>query len=196
MTADPETLADTKTRIVGQAKGLFAARGYRGVSVREIAEACGLGKATLYHHFRDKRELYLAVLDSEADQLVRVLGTAAQQGSTCRERITSIATAYFRLQNEQRHVILLILRDVGGLEREIGELVARRGQEMLRPIRAVIEAGMASGELRPVDSRLAGLALLSMLHVLITRQLLISDAEVGEAEVHHMVDLFMEGAAA
>lgn len=196
MRADPEILADTKTMIVRQAKGLFAARGYRGVSVREIAEACGLGKATLYHHFRDKRELYLEVLDSDADQLVRVLGTAARQGSTSRERITNIATAYFRLQNEQRHVILLILRDVGGLEQEIRELVTRRGREMLRPIRAVIEEGMANGELRPVDSQLASLALLSMLHILITRQMLISDAEAGEAEVHHMVDLFMEGAAA
>lgn len=196
MRADPEALADTKTMIVQQAKGLFAARGYRGVSVREIAEACGLGKATLYHHFRDKRALYMEVLESGADRLVRVLGTAAQQGSTSRERITNIATAYFSLQSEQRHVILLTLRDVGSLEQEFRELITRRGEEMLRPMKTVIEEGIASGELRPVDSQLASLALLSMLHVLITRQLLFSDAEVGEAEVHHMVDLFMEGAAA
>lgn len=196
MRADPEVLADTKTMIVRQAKDLFATRGYRGVSVREIAEACGLGKATLYHHFRDKRELYLEVLDSGADRVVRVLGKAARQGNTSRERLTNIATAYFSLQSEQRHVILLILRDVGSLEQEFRELITRRGEEMLRPIRAVIEEGMASGELRPVDSQLASLALLSMLHILITCQLLVSDAEVGEAEVHHMVDLFMEGAAA
>jgi AcrR family transcriptional regulator len=196
MRADPETLADTKGMIVRQAKGLFAARGYRGVSVREIAEACGLGKATLYHHFRDKRELYLEVLDSGADQLVRVLGAAARQGNTSRERITNIATAYFSLQSAQRHFILLTLRDVGGLEQEFRELITRRGEEMLRPIRAAIEEGMASGELRPVDSQLASLALLSMLHILITCQLLILDAEVGEAEVRHMVDLFMEGVTA
>jgi AcrR family transcriptional regulator len=196
MRADPNAVADTKSMIVRQAKDLFATRGYRGVSVREIAEACGLGKATLYHHFKDKRALYLEVLDSGADRLVRVLGTAARQGNTSRERITNIATVYFSLQSEQRHVLLLILRDVGSLEQEFRELITRRGEEMLRPIRAVIEEGVANGELRPVDSQLASLALLSMLHILITCQLLVSDAEIGEAEVHHMVDLFMEGAAA
>ena len=42
------------TRIVGEATCLFVVRGYRGISMREIAEAAGISKAGLYYHFKDK----------------------------------------------------------------------------------------------------------------------------------------------
>jgi AcrR family transcriptional regulator len=50
-----------RDRILDMATELFVSRGYLDVSMREIAEASGLRKATIYHHFRDKDELFLAV---------------------------------------------------------------------------------------------------------------------------------------
>jgi AcrR family transcriptional regulator len=50
-----------RDRILEKATELFATRGYLDVSMREIAEASGLRKATIYHHFRDKDELFIAV---------------------------------------------------------------------------------------------------------------------------------------
>ena len=50
-----------RDRILDQATELFITRGYLDVSMREIAEAAGLRKATIYHHFKDKDELFIAV---------------------------------------------------------------------------------------------------------------------------------------
>ena len=50
-----------RERILIQARALFITRGFLDVSMREIAEAAGLRKATIYHHFRDKEELFIAV---------------------------------------------------------------------------------------------------------------------------------------
>ncbi len=50
-----------RDRILDKATELFAQRGYLDVSMREIAEAAGLRKATIYHHFADKDELFIAV---------------------------------------------------------------------------------------------------------------------------------------
>src|SRR5690349_15210196 len=53
----------TRDLILDAAERCFAERGFAGVSMREIAAAAGLkNQASLYHHFRDKRALYEAVL--------------------------------------------------------------------------------------------------------------------------------------
>lgn len=59
----PEVPASSREKILDVAEALFARRGYAGVGLREVAEAAGLGKSSLFHHFRGKAQLYLAVLD-------------------------------------------------------------------------------------------------------------------------------------
>jgi len=54
----------TREVILDVAEREFAERGYAGVSMRKIAAGAGLkNQASLYHHFRDKRALYEAVLE-------------------------------------------------------------------------------------------------------------------------------------
>ena len=57
-TASPQKLA-----ILDVAQVLFTEQGYEGLSIRDLAQHCGLAKATIYHHFRDKEGLYAAVID-------------------------------------------------------------------------------------------------------------------------------------
>ena len=52
----------TRTRILDRAEGLFARKGFQGVSVRELASASGVRPFTLQHHFGSKLGLYQAVL--------------------------------------------------------------------------------------------------------------------------------------
>jgi AcrR family transcriptional regulator len=55
--------SSTRDQILDAAERCFAERGFAGVSMREIAAQAGLrNQASLYHHFRDKRALYEAVL--------------------------------------------------------------------------------------------------------------------------------------
>jgi AcrR family transcriptional regulator len=54
--------SDITARIIEEATCLFVASGYCGISMREIAEAVGISKAGLYYHFRDKEDLFLAIL--------------------------------------------------------------------------------------------------------------------------------------
>ena len=53
---------DTRGRIVEQAFALFAERGYRGVSVRDIAVAVGIKDASLYNHFPSKQAIFDAIV--------------------------------------------------------------------------------------------------------------------------------------
>ena len=55
--------ADTRDRVLQVAQALFAERGYRGTSLRDIAKKIGIKAPSLLHHFPSKQQLYLAVLD-------------------------------------------------------------------------------------------------------------------------------------
>ena len=50
-------------KILDVAEALFARRGFSGVGMREVADAVGLGKSSVFHHFRTKTQLYFEVLD-------------------------------------------------------------------------------------------------------------------------------------
>jgi AcrR family transcriptional regulator len=56
--------------ILSKAAALFAQRGYHGTSMNDVAEACGLGKATLYHYYRDKEEVLASIADAHVSRLV------------------------------------------------------------------------------------------------------------------------------
>lgn len=51
------------TEILRRAAPLFEERGYHGTSMSLLAEACDIAKPGLYHHFRDKEALFLALLE-------------------------------------------------------------------------------------------------------------------------------------
>ena len=62
---------ERRRRIVADASALFARDGYHGTSLKEIADAVGIPKATLMHHFSSKEELLTAVLVRRDGMLVR-----------------------------------------------------------------------------------------------------------------------------
>jgi AcrR family transcriptional regulator len=73
MPTQSERTEATRAALVGAARGLFGARGYAAVGTEEIVAAAGVTRGALYHHFRDKRDLFRAVVVAvEQDFLMRV----------------------------------------------------------------------------------------------------------------------------
>jgi TetR/AcrR family transcriptional regulator, transcriptional repressor for nem operon len=54
---------DTKEFIIDQAYRLFLSRSYEAVSISDISKAIGFTKGALYHHFKNKEDLFKAVID-------------------------------------------------------------------------------------------------------------------------------------
>src|SRR5437763_14519287 len=68
----------TRTGLLRAARGLFAERGYAHVGTEEIVRAAGVTRGALYHHFRDKRDLFREVHESLERELVERIGAAMQ----------------------------------------------------------------------------------------------------------------------
>jgi len=73
----------TRDLILDVAEARFAERGFAGVSVREIATDVGLkNQASLYHHFKNKRALYEAVLGRGVEAIVTMVAASSPHAST------------------------------------------------------------------------------------------------------------------
>lgn len=77
-----------QARILSAALDLFADHGVSGTSLQMIADAIGVTKAAVYHQFRTKDEIVLAVAESEFATLEAVLETAEAEKSRTRARAT------------------------------------------------------------------------------------------------------------
>ncbi|MEV6799037.1 helix-turn-helix domain-containing protein [Micromonospora rifamycinica] len=66
-----------RQEILGAARACFARHGYEGATVRRLEEATGLSRGAIFHHFRDKDSLFLAVAEDDAAVMVT---TVARNG--------------------------------------------------------------------------------------------------------------------
>jgi AcrR family transcriptional regulator len=67
----------TRGALIGAARELFAERGYGGVATEEIVRSAGVTRGALYHHFRDKRDLFQAVFEQVEGELTQDIATNA-----------------------------------------------------------------------------------------------------------------------
>lgn len=82
---------ETRRLILEAARRLFMKHGYRAVSTRQVADACGLTQPALYHHFMGKEGLYVAVLLAETGRLRGGLERLAQRDESATARLRQVA---------------------------------------------------------------------------------------------------------
>jgi AcrR family transcriptional regulator len=74
-------------RIVAAATQLFLERGFGATSVEAVTEACGISKRTFYHRFRDKPDLFRAVVRGLVDRWMRPLATETAEAGPIEETL-------------------------------------------------------------------------------------------------------------
>ena len=68
---------DQRTLILERAAALFAKHGYPSTSMNQVAQACELSKATLYHYYRDKYSLLVSIADGHVSRLAALVDDEA-----------------------------------------------------------------------------------------------------------------------
>ena len=66
----PPTWQDTRRALLDTARQLFAENGFQATRTEEIVQRAGLTRGALYHHFRDKEDLFRAVYEEVAGEVV------------------------------------------------------------------------------------------------------------------------------
>ena len=102
--------ARTHTRILNRAEKLFARKGYRGVSLRELATAAGVRPFTIQHHFGSKLGLYQAVLNRWDGEVLARLARVVEENRDFPTLVRAIVDELFEFFLSKRDWVVVSAR--------------------------------------------------------------------------------------
>lgn len=185
----------TIAKILAAAQPLFLSQNYADVSMDDIAEAAGVTKGALYHHFANKEALYAAMMRTVLEEKQALFRAAVESNGTCRERLLRFTQIFLELPREKRDLIKLVRRDINIFKDPIRDQLVRAYQAALpEQIEIIIRDGIQNGELAPADPRLLSWLHVAMVEVILTRyteNTLQSHAE----RLDFVTNLFFNGAS-
>ena len=138
---------ETRSTILRVAQELFMEYGYRAISTRQIADACGLTQPALYHHFTDKQQLYAAMAREELAKTGAALEPIARREESVEERLNQVARY---LLNTTRHDLSQMLHDI---RHELDEetrisLTLAFQSGIIQPLSTIFNDGLSAGILK------------------------------------------------
>jgi TetR/AcrR family transcriptional regulator len=141
-------------RIRSAAARLFAARGFDGTSMQDVATAAGVSKSNVFHHYRSKNDLYLAVIRAAVEEFGRELAAVEGEAQPFGERFAHLAHAHLNHILADEAVSRLILNEViestPDRARELAtELFHENFQRIVGMLREAQEAGVVRRGLDP-----------------------------------------------
>lgn len=122
--------AERRDQILDVALGVFATNGYHDTSMNDVAEAAGVTKPVLYHHFDSKRELYRALLDLAGDRLLSSIRDAVAGATTGKEMTSAGFLGYFRWVADDHNAFRLLFDGDSRRDREFNAQVRRTTEEV------------------------------------------------------------------
>ena len=140
---------DAVDRILTVAETLFAEHGFDAVSMNAIAEAAGVSKSNVFHHFTCKNDLYIAVLRNACRDATQHLDDLGNEQEALAARLPQFARAHLDNLLEHAQVARLLLRELLSDNPRHGQELAEKvyGEKFSRFV-AILRAGQQAGELR------------------------------------------------
>jgi AcrR family transcriptional regulator len=178
---------DTRERVIKAADVLLHEYGYMGVSMDAVAEAVGIRKASLYHHFPEgKEELMLEIADRLVKHDAGGFSRAIETKKTAKERLEAIALFFFEENVQTDRILRDALRFMPKTHQKTVQ--AAFFKDMYLPIQQIFLDGVATKEFRKHDTTFSSWAFLGLISELNTL-----DEKSNLKLAKQIVDLIVNG---
>jgi AcrR family transcriptional regulator len=193
----PEVAEQTRRALIDAARVLFAENGYAATPLNMITDSALVTKGALYHHFRDKKDLFTVVFTELESELLANINAAATAEPDSWRRVVGAAEAWLdaSLDPEIQQILLLDGPAVLGWDtwREIDTRLS------LGPIEAALRNAMRAGSIRvqpvePLAHLLIGALNEASLAITSSTDRRAARREVGAALVELLEGLRVDGA--
>jgi AcrR family transcriptional regulator len=141
---------------------VFVAQGYHASAMDDIAERAGVSKPVLYQHFPSKYELYLALIDQHAKEIVDGVREALVSTDDGENRVGATISAFFESVDRDEESFRLVFESDLTSDQAVQDRVDWVIRESAHAIAAVI---IAESGRPPEDAELLGVALSGMANV-------------------------------
>ncbi len=140
-----------REQILRAAEQVFAKRGFKGATTREVAQKAGIASSLIFYYFKNKMALYEAVFQSFFDQLENLI---QQNLSLDLDRLGQLKQFLFTFTDyarEHRNMIRILLREII----DNGRIVQKVAQEYFKPLYEIgaefLKDGQREALFRDVD---------------------------------------------
>lgn len=145
----------TREKLIDVARQLFVHKGIENTTMNDIAAASDKGRRTIYTYFKNKREIYNAVIERESEQLVSRLREVVTMDIQPLEKLERFLNLRFEIIKDafvkQDSLRSFFLRDIKRVDR-IRKLASSKESEIMKTI---LDDGVKQGVFNPEQAKMA-----------------------------------------
>lgn len=153
----PSERAANEQSIKEAALKLFSEKGFYSTSTRELTEAAGVSKGTLYWHWKSKEEVAFSLVSDMLGDFLELIERARDEKGPVIERMERLAAAVAELYYEETDYLRLLWKFRADrhyiFSPDYTEKVTSYYLRIRKGLESLVEQGMKSGEFRKVDSK-------------------------------------------
>jgi AcrR family transcriptional regulator len=149
-----------KDEIIRVASIIFAAKGYHGTTLEEIAKKMGISKPALYYHIKNKAEILREVIG----RIMEPMEEVARMGRSDlppTQRIEQMVTLLVKFAVERTETTLIAFEQNKMLPRKSQEALRRRQKEVEMVLQETLEEGVAKGIFIVDDVKITSFSILA-----------------------------------
>lgn len=154
-----------RATILDAAAKLFAAHGFEGASLNDVAQAVGVTKAAVYHYFPTKKDIFDEMMVDLLERQYVAVGTEVNLAESPPEKLKAFMRAQAEFLEANHAAFVVMLHGFGGIEKNHWteqQLALRDRYEQL--LRTLLADGKASGAFAVDDVATAARAVLSLMN--------------------------------
>jgi AcrR family transcriptional regulator len=186
--------ARSNDRILKKALELFSNKGYDATSVREICEAAGITKPTLYHFYGSKEGVYRAIVEGALDRFRADVILALSGDGSLRDRLVRMARGYVDSTLREPDLARFLMALIHNPPRSAPATdFLGFYQGILDALACAVDAAVARGEVRPGPTDVRLLVFMGALGEAMHGHLLVGRPDLTPALAETLVDTVLGG---
>lgn len=154
-----EVSALKRERTIGAAVDLFYEHGYENTTLDAVAEQLGVTKPFIYANFGSKGELLAEICSRGIASALEAINSVLEMRASATESLTELSRRFVTAVLESQKHIAIYTREEKNLAPEDARRIGEMRREFDAKLTKLLEKGIASGEFRLEDARMAALSI-------------------------------------
>ena len=159
-------ITDRKSEIISVSAKLFKEKGYSAVTMRDIAQAMDIKAASLYNHIKSKQEILVLILIEIAEEFTLVMNEIVISKETTIHKIEKVIQLHINITLRNPDALACLNNDWMHLTDDKLSYFIKMREDYEENFRAIIKAGIASNEIKNLNSEIIIFSILSTLRTL------------------------------
>jgi len=153
-----------RKQLYDAAARLFAAQGYHATSLRELAQALGMNKSSLYHYFDSKQELLYRLLDEYIAEALAEIERICAGGQSALDKLAAFMRFYTRFYAADIERLNLLVNEVDNLEPRYRAVLEAKERRYLAALEGILAQLQEEGLMKDLPLPVAAFAFFGMVH--------------------------------